>query len=71
MEFKIGDEVVLFNSDHRNGWEGGVGEIDRDEVLVVFRNEHNVIVDFVWINRSNLKPNIKAIRNKKLNELGI
>lgn len=72
MEFKIGDEVVLFNLDHvRNGWEGQVGEIDREEILVVFRNEQNVIQDFTWINKNNLKSNIKAIRNKKLNELGI
>lgn len=72
LEFKIGDEVVLFNLDHvRNGWEGQVGEIDRDEILVVFRNEKNVIQDFTWINKNNLKSNIKAIRNKKLNELGI
>lgn len=73
MEFKIGDEVVLFNLDNcvRNGWEGQVGEIDREEILVVFRNEQNVIQDFTWINKNNLKSNIKAIRNKKLNELGI
>ena len=72
MEFKEGDEVVLCGlkkgqfAIFENGHEGKIIDISEIQILVQFENG-----DYWWFDKSNLKLNIRSIRDRKLKELGI
>lgn len=51
---------------YTNGDEGIIIDIDEIQILVQFENG-----DYWWFDKSNLKLNIRSIRDRKLKDIGI